>query len=107
MELIDLGLPSGTKWASCNIGANKPTEYGDYFAWGDTSAKIDYVGKTCETYDLDVYSLKMDNYVNRRNVLCEKYDAAAYILGEGWRIPFWRASPRTYRQLSMEMGYQL
>lgn len=33
MELIDLGLPSGTKWASCNIGANKQTEYGDYFAW--------------------------------------------------------------------------
>ena len=34
MELIDLKLPSGTKWAACNIGAEKPTEYGDYFAWG-------------------------------------------------------------------------
>lgn len=39
MELIDLRLPSGTKWAACNIGAEKPTEFGDYFAWGDTSAK--------------------------------------------------------------------
>ena len=87
MELIDLGLPSGTKWAACNIGANKPTEFGDYFAWGDTSAKNNYVGRTCETYDLDIYSLKMEDYVNRRNVLADNYDAAAYILGEGWRIP--------------------
>lgn len=39
MELIDLRLPSETKWAACNIGAEKPTEIGDYFAWGDTSAK--------------------------------------------------------------------
>lgn len=39
MKLIDLRLPSGTKWAACNIGAEKPTEFGDYFAWGDTSAK--------------------------------------------------------------------
>jgi len=87
MELIDLGLPSGTKWASCNIGANKPTEYGDYFAWGDTSTKSNYVGKTCETYDLDIYSLKMEDYVNRRNVLSDNYDAAANIWGERWRIP--------------------
>ena len=87
MELIDLGLPSGTKWASCNISANKPTEYGDYFAWGDTSTKSNYVGRTCETYDLDIYSLKMEDYVNGRNVLSDNYDAAAYILGERWRIP--------------------
>ena len=33
---VDLGLPSGLKWATCNIGATKPEEYGDYFAWGDT-----------------------------------------------------------------------
>ena len=87
MELIDLGLPSGTKWAACNIGADKPTEFGDYFAWGDTSAKNNYVGRTCETYDLDIYSLKMEDYVNRSNVLADNYDAAANILGEGWRIP--------------------
>ena len=33
---VDLGLPSGLKWASCNVGANAPEEYGDYFAWGET-----------------------------------------------------------------------
>ena len=41
-EAIDLGLPSGMKWASCNIGANKPEEYGDYFAWGETEKKKEY-----------------------------------------------------------------
>ena len=35
-EYVDLGLPSGLKWATCNVGASKPEEYGDYFAWGDT-----------------------------------------------------------------------
>ena len=35
-EFVDLGLPSGLKWASCNVGASKPEEYGLYFAWGET-----------------------------------------------------------------------
>ena len=38
-EAIDLGLPSGTKWATCNVGANKPEEYGGYYAWGETEEK--------------------------------------------------------------------
>ena len=38
-EYVDLGLPSGTLWATCNVGANAPEEYGDYFAWGETSPK--------------------------------------------------------------------
>lgn len=39
---IDLGLPSGTLWATCNVGANYPWEYGDYFAWGETKPKTEY-----------------------------------------------------------------
>ena len=35
-EFVDLGLPSGLKWATCNVGATKPEEYGLYFAWGET-----------------------------------------------------------------------
>ena len=38
-EWVDLGLPSGTLWATCNVGASKPEEYGDYFAWGETTTK--------------------------------------------------------------------
>ena len=41
-DYVDLGLPSGTLWATCNIGAGTPEGYGDYFAWGDTSPKTTY-----------------------------------------------------------------
>lgn len=41
-EAIDLGLPSGLKWASCNVGASSPEEYGGYFAWGEIEEKSDY-----------------------------------------------------------------
>ena len=44
---IDLGLPSGTKWACCNVGATKLEGYGGYYAWGETEEKDDY---TFETY---------------------------------------------------------
>ena len=39
---VDLGLPSGLKWASCNVGATVPEEYGGYFAWGETEEKSVY-----------------------------------------------------------------
>ncbi len=41
-DCVDLGLPSGTLWATCNVGANTPEEYGDYFAWGETTPKTIY-----------------------------------------------------------------
>lgn len=41
-EYVDLGLPSGTLWATFNVGASVPEEYGDYFAWGETQPKADY-----------------------------------------------------------------
>lgn len=41
-KFIDLGLPSGLLWATCNVGATKITDYGDYYAWGDTSTKQRY-----------------------------------------------------------------
>lgn len=47
---VDLGLPSGTLWAACNVGADSPEEYGDYFAWGETKPK--------RVYSLDTYKYK-------------------------------------------------
>lgn len=87
METIDLGLPSGTLWASCNLGASSLLEFGDYFAWGDSSPKTNYIGRTCATYDLNIGQLKLDDYVNRNNVLDSDYDAARAILGDNWRLP--------------------
>ncbi len=42
VEAVDLGLPSGTKWANMNVGASSPEEYGAYFAWGEISPKSSY-----------------------------------------------------------------
>ena len=41
-DYIDLGLPSGTMWASCNVGADNPEDYGSFFAWGETQPKTIY-----------------------------------------------------------------
>ena len=46
MEYVDLGLPSGLKWAKCNLGASKPSDYGDYYAWGETAPKAEYTWAT-------------------------------------------------------------
>ena len=52
---VDLGLPSGLKWATCNVGASTPKGYGDYFAWGETESKQTYSWKNYKwattTYD--------------------------------------------------------
>ena len=50
-EYVDLGLPSGTLWATCNVGANSPEDYGDYFAWGETVPKSNYDLKTYKWYN--------------------------------------------------------
>ena len=42
VQAIDLGLPSGLKWASCNVGAEKPEDYGNYYAWGEVLPKEKY-----------------------------------------------------------------
>ena len=71
---VDLGLPSGTLWATCNVGANSKEEYGGYFAWGETSTKSVY-GNSTYTYTSDA------------TILCENADAAAVNWGDGWRMP--------------------
>lgn len=50
-EWVDLGLPSGTKWAIMNVGADSPEDYGDYFAWGETQSKSRYTQEYYKWYD--------------------------------------------------------
>lgn len=51
-DYVDLGLPSGTMWATCNVGANLPEDYGDYYAWGERYRKIDFYW---ENYKFGMY----------------------------------------------------
>ena len=96
-EYVDLGLPSGTLWATCNIGADNPEEYGDYFAWGETSPKANYDEwnyKYWNLYyvdnDVEIYKYNTDSgygTVDNKMELDLSDDAAYVNWGSGWRMP--------------------
>ena len=82
-EYVDLGLPSGLKWATCNIGSTSPEQAGLYFAWGET------VGYTTEQVKkgervFDRISYKASGISTD---LTLEQDAAHIHMGEGWRMP--------------------
>ena len=86
-DWVDLGLPSGLKWATCNVGANSPEEYGDYFAWGETTTKSDYSSSNCPTYGLGISQLQSQGYIDSEGNLTSQYDAATANWGGNWRMP--------------------
>ncbi len=83
-ECVDLGLPSGLKWATCNVGATTPEEYGDYFAWGEVEPKEYYDWSTYEYYDGSNFT----KYTGSdKTVLDPEDDAATANWGGAWRMP--------------------
>ena len=86
-EYVDLGLPSGLKWATCNVGANKPEDYGDYFAWGETMTKETYTEYNCPTYGLSKSELQSQGYVDSEGNITSQYDTARAKWGGKWRMP--------------------
>ena len=95
-DYIDLGLPSGTMWATCNLGADSPEESGDYFAWGETTPKTTYNWSTyvyCkgDYNQLTKYCSQSDfgfnGFTDNLKTLQSSDDAATANWGEGWRIP--------------------
>ena len=85
LEAVDLGLPSGTLWANMNVGATTPEEYGDYYAWGETTTKIVY---DAESYlYCDAGDMFGDNHQNLGECISgTSYDIAT-TLGDGWQMP--------------------
>ena len=114
-EFVDLGLPSGTLWATCNIGANSPEDYGDYFAWGETvprgqedtsnAMNYAYAGTYKKTYyDWSTYkwcngtldtmtkyctksSTGFNGFTDDKTELDPEDDAAYVNWGPVWRMP--------------------
>ena len=92
-KAVDLGLPSGTKWASCNVGADQPWKCGGYYAWGETEEK--------EVYNEETYIYPKRNELAPDIWFCEdgtfedfgyciistKYDVAYSKWGGNWIIP--------------------
>ncbi|MBQ3832641.1 MAG: InlB B-repeat-containing protein [Bacteroidales bacterium] len=96
-DYVDLGLPSGTKWATCNVGATTPEGYGDYYAWGETTIKTYYEwsnyhhcngGQSSDmTKYCNKYSYGYNGYTDNLSVL-EAADDVAYVAwGGNWRMP--------------------
>ena len=92
-EYVDLGLPSGVKWATFNVGATKPEEYGDYFAWGETEPKELYDWSTYKWCDGSYNTLTKYNtdseygVVDNKKILESSDDVATANLGGDWRMP--------------------
>lgn len=74
---VDLGLPSGLKWASYNVGATRPEEFGNYYAWGELEPKSYYDENNSSTYGQNVADISGNS----------QYDVAAALWGDGWRMP--------------------
>ncbi len=107
VEYVDLGLPSGLKWAKCNLGASKPSEPGDHYAWGETDPKAEY---TWATYKWMQAGQSEAKYITKytiadgetggiwydssgafigdnKTALVAADDAATAKLGSPWRMP--------------------
>ena len=126
VQSVDLGLPSGLKWASCNVGATTPEGYGYYFAWGETDSKKDYSWATYKYANVgEFYHYKFTKYctdassgdngfIDNKTVLEPEDDAATANWGDVWRMPTdaeWTELREqctwTYTTLNGVYGYQV
>lgn len=97
-DWVDLGLPSGTKWATCNVGADNPEDYGNYYAWGETSTKTTYDNDKCRYMDYYNYKSNLTKYCSNSRfgyngftdnltTLQSSDDAATANWGSAWCMP--------------------
>lgn len=76
-EYVDLGLPSGLKWATMNVGASSPEDYGHYFAWGEVELKYDFNSGNSATFNRVIGNIGGN----------PQYDVARAKWGDSWRMP--------------------
>ena len=95
-EWVDLGLPSGTLWETCNVGANAPEEAGDYFAWGETEPKEVYTFETYKWCNGSMHTITKycthsgygsNGFTDGKTELDPGDDAAYVNWGSSWRMP--------------------
>ncbi|MCF0191158.1 MAG: BACON domain-containing protein [Marinilabiliaceae bacterium] len=86
---VDLGLPSGTLWAICNLGAATPADCGGYYAWGETKTKEEYTSENSAWYDVPYSELQSRGVIDENGNLTAQYDAATAVC-ENWRMPTWK-----------------
>lgn len=107
-DYVDLGLPSGRRWATCNIGSKSPAGYGDYFAWAETKPKDSY---TEANYSgcIDIYidglgDIKSDTVRCQYRIIDNpRFDAARKSWGENWELP----TAKDFAELNKECSWTL
>lgn len=96
VQAVDLGLPSGIRWASCNVGAEKPEDYGNHYAWGEILPKEDYTWATYKyanggddklTKYCNNASYGDNGFTDNKTTLAPEDDAAQVNWGDKWRMP--------------------
>ncbi len=98
-EYVDLGL--SVKWATCNVGANKPEEVGGLYAWGETEPKTDYSFSTYKfCIDGNRYKYSKYNDTDGKTVLDSEDDVAHVKWGGDWRMPTWNEMEELLNQCS-------
>ncbi len=117
-DWVDLGLPSGTIWATRNVGASSPEDYGDYFAWGETAPKDYYDSSTYKWYQeyedangvwhygytkYCTFSPEgLDGFVDNKTELDPSDDAAYVNWGPSWRMPTTEQQRELYENCSRQ-----
>ena len=95
-DYVDLGLPSGTKWATCNVGASRPEDYGDYFAWGEITTSSSYYWSSYKYFEDSKYAVTKyctqsnygyNGFTDNLTELQPADDAAIARWGSGWQMP--------------------
>lgn len=80
---VNLGLPSLTKWASCNVDASCPEDYGGYYSWGETQEKKLYERRTFSLYDIS-----KKTFITLDESICgTEHDVARHLWGDRWQMP--------------------
>lgn len=115
VEAVDLGLPSGTLWANMNVGASCPEDYGDYFAWGETTPKVDYDWNNYKWCNGDWDSMTKyctdssygyNDFVDNKTVLDAEDDAAHVNWGGDWRMPTYAECQELFENTTSEWTTQ-
>ena len=84
VEAVDLGLPSGTKWANMNVGATKPEEYGGYYSWGELEEKSSY---SQDNYTIPTKRTGDNIWALYGDMAYSQYDVAYMKWGGTWHMP--------------------
>lgn len=102
LKVVDMGL--SVKWASCNLGANRSEQAGEYYAWGEVATKTDYTANNSDTYSYALSELRSKKVIDSKNELLPSKDVATLKMGKAWRMPTKEEAEELVKKCQWEWG---